>query len=546
MSVSVLVPAYRATATLAATVAATRSLPGVTEVIVIDDGSGDGTSEAARAAGADQVLTLPRNLGKGGALRAGLPLATGETVLFLDSDLGDSAAHAAPLLEALADLPAMSVAVFPKTGRSGGFGFAKGLAIAVIRLFTGLRVTAPLSGQRAMPTEVPLTTGIAPRWGVEVALTVEAAHLGIPIIEQPVPLDHHHTGRDAAGFRHRFAQFHGVLRYTLGVGYGLSWPALTKKQVGTRVAVWLVAMLSLIGLGLYYPLGWTVPFEIMWSWRGAPPSSAYVDAYILHRTHTLPAATILLLLCLASLVLWLPSLWISAVTLGCRKTNYLGRRIPGAVGLLIPLLALPASQLGYIALGLGRPLAILVTGFAALGLLDDLFGHLGQARGLRGHLRALLRGHLTTGAVKAIGGLAVALVIGYLHSGVNVRALLDGLVIALSANAFNLLDLRPGRSLKGFFLLALPLLLWQPALLPILGPALAAALVLAPADFSGRVMLGDVGANTLGASGGPIAGLRAPTALSLRRAALSRGNPPLLRTRPPSPPSSREPRPALA
>ncbi len=255
MSVSVLIPAYRATATIAATVAAARKLPDVTEVIVIDDGSGDGTGEAARAAGADQVLTLPRNLGKGGALREGLKLAVGDTVLFLDSDLGDSAAEATPLLQVISDPPAMSVAVFPKTGKSGGFGVAKGLATAVIRLFTGLRVDAPLSGQRAMPTEVPRTTGIAPRWGVEVALTVEAAHLGIPIVEQPIPLDHHHTGRDAAGFRHRFAQFRGVMRYALGVGYGLSWPALTKKQVAVRAGVWVGALLAVIWPVVVLPVG---------------------------------------------------------------------------------------------------------------------------------------------------------------------------------------------------------------------------------------------------------------------------------------------------
>ena len=138
-----------------------------------------------------------------------------------------------------------------------------------------------------------------------------------------------------------------------------------------------------------------------------------------------------------------------------------------------------------------------------MGLLDDLYGHLGKARGLRGHLRALLHGRVTSGAVKAIGGLVAASAAAcLLHHDGTLLAPLDALVIALTANLLNLLDLRPGRSLKGFFLLAVPLLLWQPFLLPVLGPALAAGLVLAPADLAGRVMLGDVGANTLGGLAG--------------------------------------------
>src|SRR5213078_4496494 len=81
--------------------------------------------------------------------------------------------------------------------------------------------------------------------------------------------------------------------------------------------------------------------------------------------------------------------------------------------------------------------AICVVGFGAFGLVDDLWGDPG-AKGLRGHLRALLGGRVTTGAVKAIGGAAVALLAGrMLHAGWAM--LLAALLIALCANAFNLL-----------------------------------------------------------------------------------------------------------
>ena len=195
----------------------------------------------------------------------------------------------------------MSIAVFPKREGSGGFGLAKRAAAAVIRLFSGLTVTAPLSGQRAMPTEVARAIGIGARFEVEVALTVEAAHLGLPIIEVPVPLDHRHTGRDVAGFRHRFRQFADVVRYALCVGYGLSWPALTRAEVAIWVLVWLVALATLLCL-------WP-------SWLLAGSA-------------------------VAATLLWLPSLWVSAVTLGSRKRNYLGRSLPGAAGLLFPLIGL--------------------------------------------------------------------------------------------------------------------------------------------------------------------------------------------------------------
>jgi len=507
--VSVIIPAFHATDSIAATVAAARRIAGVNEVIVVDDGSRDGTEKAARDAGADRVVSLPRNQGKGRALQAGVAEASGETLLFLDADLGGSAARAGTLLDTIAGRQAMSIAVLPRHERAGGFGLARGLAAAVIRLFTGLRVSAPLSGQRALPAAVVRRIGIAPRWAVEVALTVEAAHLGLPIVEQEVDLEHCHTGRDVAGFRHRFRQFADVLRYALLVGYGLGWPALTRRQVATRLIVWLAGFTALIGLEVRSPLGGVMPVAVQQLWgRGISD-----ETLLLWNARVFGSGLVLGLLCLAAVLLWLPSLWLGTVALGARKTNYLGRSLPGAAGLLLPLIALPAACLGQSFLPLYAPMGVVVGGLAAVGLLDDLFGHLGKARGLRGHLRSLLRGRVTTGAIKAIGGLSAGLIAAYLldrhQHWALLLAILDGLVIALTANLLNLLDLRPGRALKGFLFLISPVLvailtrpdLWS-YVLPLLGPALAAALVLAPADLSGRVMLGDVGANTLGGLAG--------------------------------------------
>jgi len=481
MSVSIIIPAYQAADRVAATVAAARRIAGVTEIVVVDDGSRDGTAEAARGAGADQVIMLPHNRGKGHALRVGVAVAAGDTLLFLDSDLGDSAARAGALLEAIAGRQAMSIAVLPKRERTGGFGLAKGLAAAVIRLFTGLRLSAPLSGQRALPAAVVRRIGMAPRWEVEVALTVEAAHLGIPIREVPVDFEHRHTGRDAVGFRHRFRQFSDILRYALPMAYGLGWPALRPGQVAVRVAVWFAAFAALLGLGWRAGVGVYLPVQFAF-WT------------------------------VASLLLWLPSLWFSTVVLRRRKTNYLGRNLPGAAGLLLPLVALLAVTLDLVGWldpwsdHVSLAYALVLVTFGAVGLLDDLLATRGrQARGLRGHFAALLQGRVTTGAVKALGGLAGAVAaVAVLRGGVPQPWpwLCDSLLIALAANSLNLLDLRPGRALKGFLLLAGLALALRSFLPLVFGPLLAAVLVYAPSDLAGRVLLGDVGANALGAAAG--------------------------------------------
>ena len=203
MPVSVIIPAYRARDSVPDTVRAARAVLGVSQVIVVDDGSRDGTATAAREAGADVVIELPRNRGKGAALAAGLAAAQGDRLLFLDADLGSSAEQAGALLNTPGTEQAMVIGVLPAAPGVGGFGLTKGLAQASIRLLVGIETSAPLSGQRALPAALVRHLGLAPRFGVEVGLTAEAAHIGWPIVEVPVGFTHHLTGRTLAGFVHR-------------------------------------------------------------------------------------------------------------------------------------------------------------------------------------------------------------------------------------------------------------------------------------------------------------------------------------------------------
>lgn len=213
--VSVLIPAYNEAELIEKTVKASFSIPYVNQVVVVDDGSIDSTATLAKRAGA-KVKRMPFNGGKGEALNMGVELLANPFVLLLDADLGESAAKAAPLLDPVLEGEAdMSIAIFPPSGKKGGFGFVKRLAVWGIKRYgNGLEVKAPLSGQRAMTIDVlkevfPFAKG----YGVEVALTIKAAKAGFIVKEILVPFTHHkETGRDLEGFKHRGKQFKDVFK----------------------------------------------------------------------------------------------------------------------------------------------------------------------------------------------------------------------------------------------------------------------------------------------------------------------------------------------
>ncbi|OAT86509.1 glycosyltransferase family 2 protein [Desulfotomaculum copahuensis] len=219
--ITALIPAHNEAARIGDTVRAVFSIPGISEILVVDDGSTDETAAAVRAAGA-RIYSLPFNLGKGGALNHGAAVCRGDVILLLDADLGASAAEGIkllpPILRGAAD---MTVARFPRAGRRGGFGLVKGLARAGIRCYTGLQMESPLSGQRAVTRRVlERLLPFAPGYGVEVALTIKAARLGFKVLEVPVNMTHQETGRDWAGFVHRGRQFGHVLRTLAGAWRG--------------------------------------------------------------------------------------------------------------------------------------------------------------------------------------------------------------------------------------------------------------------------------------------------------------------------------------
>jgi UDP-GlcNAc:undecaprenyl-phosphate/decaprenyl-phosphate GlcNAc-1-phosphate transferase len=196
---------------------------------------------------------------------------------------------------------------------------------------------------------------------------------------------------------------------------------------------------------------------------------------------------------------------------GLRRPNYRERELPVPLGVVI----VPAGLVALVVLALLARLAdadvypdnfglvlLFVPGVALLGLVDDVLS--GASRGWRGHGGDVLRGGFSSGALKAVGTLGLALLVSSSLPGSDAEFLLAAAVLVLATNVFNLLDLRPGRSVKAFVLLGLGLTvatqnveaLWA------MGIFAGAALVAGFYDLREQAMLGDTGSNLIGALAG--------------------------------------------
>jgi glycosyltransferase involved in cell wall biosynthesis len=209
----VVVSAYNEEQRLGATLEAVMgAFPGA-RVMVADDFSTDRTAQVAEAAGAELVRPH-KHLGKGGAntlavmrlISRGAPPEL-PVVVLCDGDLGSSASELPRLVEALErDVGDLAVASFVRRV-GGGFGFAVGFSRWAIRRRTGLEPEAPISGQRALkPEVVRAVLPFAPGFGMETAMTIDAARAGFRLVEVELPLEHRATGKTLGGFLHRFRQ----------------------------------------------------------------------------------------------------------------------------------------------------------------------------------------------------------------------------------------------------------------------------------------------------------------------------------------------------
>lgn len=221
-STAIVIPAKDEAARVGTTVESAWKIPGADVVIVVDDGSTDGTAAAAFAAGA-MVVKHSRNRGKAAAMETGASAVElldqrdertdGRLLLFLDADLEETAGAAAALVETVAAGDAdMTIATLPpQRTAGGGFGYVVKLARAGIEQATGWTASQPLSGQRCMRWEAyQAAVPLAPGWGVEVGMTIDLLQAGFRVREVEVPLHHRVTGTALAAQLHRARQLRDV------------------------------------------------------------------------------------------------------------------------------------------------------------------------------------------------------------------------------------------------------------------------------------------------------------------------------------------------
>jgi glycosyltransferase involved in cell wall biosynthesis len=218
-----IVPAHDEIDRIAETVQALCRIADVRRVVVVDDGSNDGTAAAALAAGAT-VLSSPRNVGKGDALEAALArLPVPDVYLLIDADVGETGVHADRLVQAVASGETDMAIGRLRRPEVGGLGLVKRMAAWLIRRACGFEAAEPLSGQRAVRAQAlhacrPLARG----FGVETAMTIDAVRRGFRVVELDVAMRHRATGRDVRGFVHRGRQ--GIQILMAGV------PRLTERR----------------------------------------------------------------------------------------------------------------------------------------------------------------------------------------------------------------------------------------------------------------------------------------------------------------------------
>ena len=188
------------------------------------------------------------------------------------------------------------------------------------------------------------------------------------------------------------------------------------------------------------------------------------------------------------------------------RPNYKKDMIPVSMGIVfLPMLIINAIILAYFTTNFKDMLHIFIFLFGLVsmffaGILDDIRGNR-DVSGLKGHFKSLLNGKLTTGGFKALFGGFIGLVISIAISKNIYDIVINTLIIALSTNLMNLLDLRPGRAIKGYLLISIVLLFtlgeYTRNLLLLIFPNVIAYF---NQDLKAKAMMGDTGSNVLGIS----------------------------------------------
>lgn len=219
--VVVVIPAYNEEENILNTIENIKKIDLIDEIVVIDDGSSDKTSQIVESLNDIKLITLENNSGKGYAIKKAIEAIDYDYMVLLDGDLGESSYEVNKLIKPVIQSECdVSIARFGSAKKKGGFGLVKNLAKYGVYFYTGEKIDTTLSGQRVYKKEVvEKITYIPNRFGVEVAMTVGTFRNNFKIKEIDVTMSHSETGRDISGFVHRGRQFFDILATLIKLSY---------------------------------------------------------------------------------------------------------------------------------------------------------------------------------------------------------------------------------------------------------------------------------------------------------------------------------------
>ena len=213
----VVVPVYNEGDKIEDTIAGLKKIDLIDEIVIVNDGSTDNTKEVIEKLNVS-IINLDKNYGKGYAMHYAIKKCEYDYIAFVDGDLGLTSVEMEKLIiPVISGEVDFSIAKFPDrstmTNAKGGFGFVKRLAKRGVYFYTKKEINTSLSGQRVYRREIMDFMEYVPnRYGIEVAMTIQALNGGFTFKEVPVNMTHRYSQRTLNGFKHRGKQFFNILK----------------------------------------------------------------------------------------------------------------------------------------------------------------------------------------------------------------------------------------------------------------------------------------------------------------------------------------------